>query len=1852
MNFTKRIIKFMLVAAIALPAWHASVAQNNSVPPEEVAVPTKHETCDVLESDSHFRLPLQLTPNNAPLVEKKIETGEQNVAQPMNATSSNVNRNAISPGSNVFKIKAGNTVGLPVKLAGKPMKTSVKRSNAKGNVATKADIPDGYVEIVFHVENVWNDGSGYQLLIGSESSLTSATTWSDIYSAAVYSVPEKADYSSTGNATNMIVEGTQSIMIPAGTYDYVVTNPTPGDKTYRSTYDTYTFNAGGSYEFHIYSNNGSETLDINVTEPASDVVGVPTNLEASPDATTATISWVSGENNESWNLRYREVGDVYNKNRFWDFESESQIDDFTMLDIDGDGYNWGRNGGSASLKVQSGSYIMQSASYLNNIGALTPNNWLITPKVKLGGSVSFYACGQDNSDYSEKFGVYVFQGGTWTSVNDFAQVGNDRTTGSSMTKYTFDLSSYSGPGYIAIVHHNTTDMFFLNIDDIEVLVPDALPDNEWIYVNDVTNPYTITGLTTGTTYEVQVQGVGNNTTTDWTASEIFTTLAPTQSLDFGTVTVNSSETLDAMLLNESSSAVQATITVNPNPPFSVASTTSTTVTLAANTLTSVPVTFAPTEARNYNGTLTVVAGDVTTTIPLKGIGNMSGPEALRDSAFFADITYEWTDSLDNTHVSRLDEIATDPDQIIAMIREVYTNRNIPGNYKRGFTATGSDEVYNDVNYAGVGTLELNNGIVDYANGYGWNIPGDVITKTTTNRLNYSVDYSFMDSTQYKPHNEGVTLLLLEINDVFNKKNVTASNKSLRDYIKSALKSARIVTQSKRTGTGLDKGTLFKIDCDKMNKFYLIAKGQLRWIHNSYFAEYKRNNTTYALHDTYSANPVYVNCSNYPYANGFYDDRSFQLFYNMFEEFSPVANDAATAKGDIYQDLVNMESFGVEHDCMGVPYMGHQFQMYGEDSDAADCQDVRDMMFFVPDYRMMYYYKIENGDTLSRDNKKALKYQKFMNYNRDHQPTMGLYVIRQDSITTTTEADDYYMLDLHWRTNLDNFLPSDEQEYYLYEVVTDENGTHYEHVYYRNVNGEYTDAQGNVLPNQDDPTTWVPIVLQMEAGQVKSYPYVYVEREASSKEVTYAIQGCDTGHFLSLQMSNQMSYIIPGTDPNEMLAVQDATHYSRFNPQSVKNCYSNKIQVSNNAMGLNNNNITDGNDGTKLFVTRSYMTRVNNLPVSVTDTVATITFNNHHSSSNRSITVTMAKQSPKSEYPNGKSSGEGAGYHANKGETSWTQSYKISTNSSNRNNVIFDPALTIFDNFTVDVSQNDHPIGYTYQIVTNYAGQDNETVYSNMYRVPVYKTGSQINGSFTKEEVDNDDDIGLSLADNVEFGTQVQYSSKTEILRYDAYRWDAKELRFIVDSIYTDGSELDLPPTGIAGNQGGSYTVSMNVVGTDDYTTSTVSVGNGQTAWANFVDPIPLNANEAKAYTYAPVVELFTTGKDENNKTRTDYNTYGGPLQNTAAGLLDVSVVEPSAQVPLMSNFDWTKDGKKYAYYQIFLNVNTAQVPQGYSLYGIRAWRHVSQDLLGEHPLYPRPDRVPTDDEDIMFEKILNGYNADDYFILGSAPAEYSDLQNGEVRATFGARKLRTKGGEETGVIDQLNAEFTVRLYFTPAPIYVYANPGGNDIDCNNAVATLYSDDGKTYTGTVTIPEGSDHTGYFVFSKKVGSSWTSNNQNIFGAQWNDAVALVGPQGPNNIWEFNLRYWSGETRSFKITPGTYKFEITNHIQSRDLSSSADWSAGNLKITPVTANAGLRDGAAGATGKFYVAEQELNFSIDSSSEIITGIFDIDGAKQVAGVKYYNVAGIESDKPFDGINIVVTRYSDGSVVTRKEVK
>ena len=51
-------------------------------------------------------------------------------------------------------------------------------------------------------------------------------------------------------------------------------------------------------------------------------------------------------------------------------------------------------------------------------------------------------------------------------------------------------------------------------------------------------------------------------------------------------------------------------------------------------------------------------------------------------------------------------------------------------------------------------------------------------------------------------------------------------------------------------------------------------------------------------------------------------------------------------------------------------------------------------------------------------------------------------------------------------------------------------------------------------------------------------------------------------------------------------------------------------------------------------------------------------------------------------------------------------------------------------------------------------------------------------------------------------------------------------------------------------------------------------------------------------------------------------------------------------------------------------------------------------------------------------------------------------------------------------------------------------------------------------------------------------------------------------------------------------------------------------------------------------------------------TSVTEVRSHGEIIGVTYVNAQGMTSNKPFDGLNIVVTRYSDGSTTTTKVVR
>ena len=64
------------------------------------------------------------------------------------------------------------------------------------------------------------------------------------------------------------------------------------------------------------------------------------------------------------------------------------------------------------------------------------------------------------------------------------------------------------------------------------------------------------------------------------------------------------------------------------------------------------------------------------------------------------------------------------------------------------------------------------------------------------------------------------------------------------------------------------------------------------------------------------------------------------------------------------------------------------------------------------------------------------------------------------------------------------------------------------------------------------------------------------------------------------------------------------------------------------------------------------------------------------------------------------------------------------------------------------------------------------------------------------------------------------------------------------------------------------------------------------------------------------------------------------------------------------------------------------------------------------------------------------------------------------------------------------------------------------------------------------------------------------------------------------------------------------------------------------------------------------KVSHTIVQDPTITTSVEDVDAEKTVAGVTYYNLLGVSSDSPFEGVNVVVTTYTDGTKSSKKIVK
>ena len=276
-----------------------------------------------------------------------------------------------------------------------------------GGQPTPPTPPTGDVIVKLTVGDVWGDGSGYQMLLDDTHSLYGTTIPTSgalsmncsgnegIYSQFSHKIPTNAD----GNCTtgNIVINNTIEITIPAGTYDWCITNPTPGDRIWIAAgngnvggrYDDYVFEGGHTYEFTVSRYGNNDGVDVTIT--GGKAMYQPNMSVMSLDVRT-TGETLSGD---IANAGKGFGPSATNMTRDWNYYDTGNNDDAIGL-TSGGGFYWGimfpanTYEGTVVSKIAYFDYTAHSGSFMiYNGGDAAPGTLLYTQAYSVSGTSQY-----------------------------------------------------------------------------------------------------------------------------------------------------------------------------------------------------------------------------------------------------------------------------------------------------------------------------------------------------------------------------------------------------------------------------------------------------------------------------------------------------------------------------------------------------------------------------------------------------------------------------------------------------------------------------------------------------------------------------------------------------------------------------------------------------------------------------------------------------------------------------------------------------------------------------------------------------------------------------------------------------------------------------------------------------------------------------------------------------------------------------------------------------------------------------------------------------------------------------------------------------------------------------------------------------------------------------------------------------------------------------------------------------------------------------------------------------------------------------------------------------------------------
>lgn len=172
------------------------------------------------------------------------------------------------------------------------------------------------------------------------------------------------------------------------------------------------------------------------------------------------------------------------------FEDPSTLSCWLNVDADGDGHIW-ELAGEPGHEPHSGSGCIVSSSWHEG-QALFPDNYLITPQIDVNVEdlvLKYFVAGQDPDYSDEHYSIMISTADT--ELSSFTSVFSETLPmyDGSWFERSVSLAEYNGQKvYIAFRHHNSSDVFQIKIDDLEISVATSIEESLQAKINIYPNP--------------------------------------------------------------------------------------------------------------------------------------------------------------------------------------------------------------------------------------------------------------------------------------------------------------------------------------------------------------------------------------------------------------------------------------------------------------------------------------------------------------------------------------------------------------------------------------------------------------------------------------------------------------------------------------------------------------------------------------------------------------------------------------------------------------------------------------------------------------------------------------------------------------------------------------------------------------------------------------------------------------------------------------------------------------------------------------------------------------------------------------------------------------------------------------------------------------------------------------------------------------------------------------------------------------------------------------------------------------------------------------------------------------------